>query len=240
MILLLTGCWLLLIPRGDRADDIAPPGWDSEDAPDSWDSNWVDPTLMRPDYVEFAQSWGFDGSEPVAYSSLDGTPLPNSVLVKFYDARFWSDLEPWFVCEEPFELVPQGLGDFWGTWSFEMRRVEGSSNPCHFEGGPLEGEVVDFGIGHPHPELEQEMAFSFGADYGAWAPYLYAMRVGHRRIGWAVLLELDEDLQMVTGDNCPALGAACVEAQDVDVLRGPAVVWGGSLYVIETTDLLGN
>mgnify|MGYP006928162770 CR=1 FL=1 len=238
MLLLLTGCWLLFVPRGEGEP---PPTDDTdrapEDSPPEDTDTWVDPALMRPDYIEFDQSWAFDGSEPGDYKSLDGNTLPNTVHIKYYDERFFDGILPQYVCEESFAMVPVQAGERWGQWTFTLNHVEGSQNPCHFGGGPADGQAVDLGIAELNPEIETDMVLYFAADYAAWEPYLYAMRVSYRRVGWAVLLQLDEDMRMVAGDNCPALGAACVVRNDNNELVGPVLIWGGSLQLTRTSDL---
>ncbi len=74
------------------------------------------------------------------------------------------------------------------------------------------------------PDLEKDLVDVFG---DAWdddyEPFLHGAHIGvdsTREIGWAWILEVDEDMALVSGDNCAVPGRSCLtELGDRAVLR---------------------
>jgi hypothetical protein len=243
---LLTGCWVL-VPRllnkdaePGPIDSADPVGWDSEGL-DTWepeDTGWTAP-VMEADYVGIAHAWGWNGA-PQDYYTASGITLPQTVEAGYYDERFFLDLNPMYSCVEHYLLTdPQPTGE-WGTFRFTLEHTVGSTTPCDFGNGPLDGVTLSLGVSQPSPQLIDGFREYLGADYPAWEPYLLASRIGDWEMGWAILLELDDSMRLVPGTNCPMTGMTCRPTSGVNSFGGPTAVFSNALFLIDVNSLLGG
>jgi len=217
---------------------------DSSDS--SWDSSWdsssdstVDtaPEELQPDYLVFTQYWGWDEG-PRSYFS-EGTEVPPFVVVTYYDERFFEAGDEQYYCYEYFLLVNPTETDRWGTYTFDLSHAPWTDNPCPFGPGPMDGEELEMGVDTLSEGLKAEIQQAVednGDDFSELEPFLLGARVGPYEIGYGVLLEVDEDMAILPGDNCFVEGAACVEVDGLEALPGPVMLWGTSWYLVTPAD----
>lgn len=229
---------------GERSDDTEEPPDDTEEPPD--DTGEPPDDGMNPDYVYFTQYWAVSAEgKPTSWITDDGNELPPLVVSYYFDERYFDAGDDQYVCYEYFQLTdPIEANDgSWGVFTFTFNHLPGSSDdPCDFGAGPLDGESTKLGVDFISDDIKgqlQEAIESEGDDFvGQWEPYVLGGYAGDFEVGWALLLELDDDLKLVQGDNCAA-ETACRELPDGDpgTIPGPSVIYGSSWYVISPEQL---
>jgi len=246
LIGLLTGCWVLvpLLLDKDGPTPLEETGliepWHSDEPPDTPpdDTDTGPPTpQMNPDYVGLSYSFGWDG-EPTAYYDVNGALVTPAVDAGYYDERFFISLNPIYSCVERYELTDAEPTGAWGEWTFVLRHLpDQSTTPCPFGAGPLDVKRLTIGVGQPTSNMEANFQEYLGQDYPAWRPYLLASKIQGWELGWAILLELDENLRVVPGNNCPMTGMTCREVSTFGGFEEPTAVFSNAMYLLDVDSL---
>ena len=158
---------------------------------------------------------GYEGGALVDYDGHVAT-----LEASFYPSGW--DEDPATACTARYDIVSQAAD---GTrWTLGLEHREGDCWAASNLDPMTDLDHLIVGVAPLTWELEEDLVDVFGPSWEQLAkPFVMGAHMGvdtTRENGWAWVLEVDEDMRLVPGDNCAVSGATCLEElPDRAVLR---------------------
>ena len=262
MILLLTGCWLLLsLPNKDT--DPQDTSWWTDadtdaDADTDVDDEYFDAYVWGLDFYG-----GYDGQDLIPYGIGGDIEQPPYVEVVLYEERWFETQNDLHTCRATFQVDMTReddlgwAGTMWFGAEIELTYIPDAKpddctdmNPVKWGTNTLEevmeGRRMGVGMAPLSSEMEQDLKEAVNSGNGNWsqdyAPYLLGFYIADatagnfygQELGWGYFTHLDEDNVLVYGDDGEALSYEIDELSGVP--EGQSILLQGSSYYLQYVD----
>ncbi len=231
MILLLTGCWLLLTLPIREKDPIDTSWWTDVDTDSDSDADTdTDPIYFDPFVWGLDFEGGWDGEELVSYGIGGDIEQYPYVELTLYEEEWFDSMSDANKCISLFrvDMVREDdlgwPGQIWWGAEVELTWVENASvdecdnlNPMQWGSNTpdeaLENYRLGLGLAPLSPDMEQALRDAVNSSGGNWsqdyAPYLVGYYLADStagsfygmELGWGSFNYVDDDGAMVYGDD---------------------------------------